>query len=96
MLVRNTVCEAPKFKLHPIVAEKSDELGAHSMIPPKVMLIHNIRSFYHYPVQDLKTFEMNEKYSVMCENDDLKPKPKYLEAKGLTHLGFLPKKFQVK
>lgn len=96
MLVRNTACEAPKFKCHPAIAEKSDPMGTHSMIPPKVLLMHDVRTFYHCPIQDLGTFEMNEAYSTMCENGVLKEEHTHLETKGLTHLGFMPKVFEEK
>lgn len=95
-VVHIMVCEAPKFKLHLVVAEKSDPLGAHSSIPLKVLLVYDIRSFYHYPIQDLRTYEMNEAYTTMCDNRVLKPKHKHLEMKGLTHLGFMLKNFEVK
>ena len=38
MLVRNKVYEAPKFKLHLDIVEKEDPMGAHSMIPPNVLM----------------------------------------------------------
>lgn len=73
MLIRNTMCKALKFKLHPTIVEKTDPMGAHFMIPPKVLLIHDIRTFYHYPIQDLRTFEMNEAYDTPCEGGNVKP-----------------------
>lgn len=50
MLVRNTIFEAPKFKLHLAVVEKSDLMGVHLMILPKALLVHDVRSFYHCPI----------------------------------------------
>ena len=87
------MCEAPKFKLHPSIAEKEDPMGAHSMILPNVLMIHNVRTFYYCPIQDLRTFEMNEAYKALCDGEILKPKHQNLEAKGLTHIRYTPKKF---
>lgn len=71
-------------------------MGAHSMIPLKVLLVHDVRSFYHCPIQDLRTLEMDEAYLAMYDNRALNPEHKHLEEKGLTHLGFMPKNFEVK
>ena len=93
MLVRNTVSEAPKFKLHPAIAEKEDSMGIHSLIPPKVLLIHYMRTFYHYPIQDLGTFKMNEAYDALCDGGKVKPKLQHLGTKGLMHMRHMPKNF---
>ena len=90
------VCESPKIQLHTTIEEKEYPIGAHLMIPPKVLMIHDIRIFYYFPIQDPKKFEMNEAYDSLCDKEHLKPKHQYLEAKGLTHIRDMPKKFQMK
>ena len=79
--------------MHLDIAEKEDPMGAHSMIPPNVLMIHDMRTFYHCPIQDLGTFKMNEAYKALCDGENLKPKHQHLEAKGLTHIRYMPKKF---
>ena len=59
ILVRNDVYEEPKFKLHLVIVEEKDPMGAHSQIPPKVLLIHDIQTFCHCSSQELGRFELN-------------------------------------
>lgn len=96
MLIRNIVSIAPKFKLHHYIAEKVDLMGAHYQIPPKVLLIHDIRTFYHCPIQDLRTFEMSEAFDALYEDRDLKPQHQHREIKGLTHVRHMLRDFQMK
>ena len=60
MLVKNVACNGPKFKLHPTIAKQKDPMGSYLAIPPKELLINDIRSFYHCTIQELGMFEMNE------------------------------------
>ena len=90
------MCEAPKFKLNPTIVEKEDPMCALSLIPPKALLIHDVRTFYHYLIQYFRKFEMNETYDALCDRDKLKPEHQYLETKGLTHISLMPKNFQIK
>lgn len=72
MLVKISDCLRPKFKLYPMIAEEKDPQGAHSCIPHKVLLIHNVRSFYHCSIKELGNFELDQAYGALCENDVLK------------------------
>ena len=78
------------------IAEEKDPKGAHSEIPPKVLLIHDVRSFYHYSIQEFGNFELDQAFSVFCENGALEPKHKHLEVNGLTHILYMPRNIQVK
>lgn len=93
MLVRGVDYEAPNFKLSPTIVEMLDLVGAQSQILPKVLLVHNIRSYYKCSIQELGTHEMNEALSELCVNGILKPKHQHLEAKGLTHISHMPRNF---
>ena len=86
MLVRNTVYEALKFKLHPKIKEKTYPMGTHSQIPKMVLLISDIHTFYHCSIQELGTLELNQAYEAMCLDENLILEHKYLEVKGLTHV----------
>ena len=96
MLIRNVVCEAPKFKLHSVIVEKTDPMGAHSQSLEKVLLINYIHTFYHYLIQELGTLELNQAYEAMCMDGNLKLEHKHLEVKGLTYVLCMPKNFQIK
>lgn len=96
MLVRNIVYPDPKFKLCPVIVGELDLVGAHSQIPPKVLLIHDVRSFYHFSIQELGTLEPNQVYEALCVDKNLKTKHTHLEVKGLTHILHMPKNFQIK
>ena len=89
MFIRSAICDAPKFKLHPIIVEKMDPMGAHSQILEKVLLINDIHTFYHCSIQEIGTLEINQAYDVMCVDGILQSKHKYLEVKGLTHVLYM-------
>lgn len=95
MLVKNAICKTPKFKLYPAISEEKDPKGTHLDIPPKVLLIHDVRTFYHFSIQELVHFEIDQAYNVLCENGALKPEHKHLEVKGLTHIHHMPRNFQM-
>lgn len=48
MLIQGVDCKAPTLKLSPEVVEALDPASVQSHIPPKVLLIHDILSFYHH------------------------------------------------
>lgn len=96
MLIKNASYIPPKFKLYPVIAEEKDSQGALSTISPKVLLIHDVRSFYHYSIQELGNFELDQAYNALCENEVLKLEQKHLEVKSLTHIIHMPRKFWIK
>ena len=95
-MVHGVVCKSPMFKLSPTIAKILDPARVQSQILHKVLLVHDIHSFYHCSIQDLRTLEMNELFDKLCVDGILKPKHKHLEDKGLTHIPHLPRNFQVK
>ena len=78
MLVKNVLCEEPKFKLYLETTKEKDPMGGYSSIPPKVLLVNYIRSFYHSIIQKLGRFEMNKVYNALCDNGILKHGHRYL------------------
>ena len=66
MLVKGVEWKAPNFKLVPIVAESLDPHGAQSQIPPKVLLINDIRIHFKCIVQEIGTLEMDSALREMC------------------------------
>ena len=60
MLVRGVEWKASNFKLASAIVESLDPNGALSQIPPKVLLMNDIREFFHCSIQELGTLEMDE------------------------------------
>ena len=96
MLVKGVEWKAPNFKIVPTVAESLDPYGAQSQIPPKVLLMNDIRTHSMCTIQELGTLEMDNALAEMCVDEALKPTHKHLETKGLTHILHLPSNFLVK
>ena len=96
MLVKGVEWKAPNFKLVPAIAESLDPHGAQSRIPPKVLLINDIRTHFKCTFKEIGTLEMDNALAEMSVDGTLKPKFKHLETKGLTHIPHLSQNFQVK
>ena len=96
MLVKGVEWRAPNFKLVPVGAESLDPNGAQSQIPPKVLLINDIRTHFKYTIQEIRTLEMDNALAEMSVDGTLELEFKHLETKGLTHILHLPQNFQVK
>ena len=62
----------PNFRLIPEVAYKNDPAGTLSMIPPKVIMIQDIRKCYNCKVGGVGDMETRQSYDRLCENGVLK------------------------
>ena len=60
MLVRGVEWNAPDFKLTPAIAESLDPSGAQSQIPPKVLLINDIRTHFKCVIQEIGNLQMDD------------------------------------
>ena len=96
MLVKGVEWKVPNFKLVPTIAESLDPNGAQSQIPPKVLLINDIRTHFKCTIQDIGTLDMDNSLAELCVDGTLKPEHKHLETKGLTHILHFSMKLQVK
>ena len=96
ILVRGVECKKSNFKLVPAIAESLDPNGAQSQIPPKVLLINDIRSHFKCSIQELGNLEIDNALGEMSIDGTLKLEHKHLETKGLTHISLFPRKFQIK
>ena len=96
MLVKGVEWKAPNFKIFPTIAESLDPHSAQSQLPPKVLLINDIRPHVKCTVQEIGMLEMGNSLAEMCVDGALKPEHKHLETKGLTHIPHFPRNFQVK
>ena len=54
------------------VAYKDDPIGALSMIPPKVVMIQDVRKCYNCKVGSIGDLELKEAYGRLCDNGKLK------------------------
>ena len=90
MLVKGVEWRAPNFNLVPTAIESLDPHGAQSQIPPKVLLINDIRAHSKFTIQEIGTLEMDNALAEICVDGVLKPEFKHLETKGLTHILYLP------
>ena len=54
------------------------------MIPPKVVMVQNIRKCYNYKVGGIGDMEIHQAYDKLCESRVLKEEFKTVERKGLT------------
>ena len=96
MLVKGVEWKAPNFKIVPGIAQSLDPLDAQLQIPPKVLLINDIRTHFRCTIQEIGMLEMDNSLTEMCVDGVLKPEFKHLETKGLTHIPHLPQNFQIK
>ena len=67
------------------MAYKDDPTRFLSMIPPKVVMIQDVRKFYNCKIVSIGDLELREAYDRLCENGNLKDEYKIIEHKGLTH-----------
>lgn len=93
MLVKGVEWKAMNFKLVPAVAEALYPNGAQFQIPPKILLINDIRTHFKCSIQEIGTLEMDSSLEEMCVDGSLKPEHKHLETKGLTHITHLTRIF---
>ena len=88
-LISNEVKQL-EFKAIPEVAYKNDPVGALSMIPPKVVMIQDVRKCYNCKVGSVGDMELRDAYDKLCDNGVLKEEYNIVEKKGLTRaLDFL-------
>ena len=82
-LVSNEV-KQPDFHPIPEVAYKNDPAGALSIIPPKVVMVQDVRKCYNCKIGAIGDMEIIQAYDRLCENGVLKEEYKFAEMKGLT------------
>lgn len=82
-LIRNEL-KQPNFKAILEVAYKNDPASALSVIPPKVIMIQDVRKCYNCKVRGVGDLELREAYNRLCENGALKEEFNIVEKKGLT------------
>ena len=72
-LVSNEV-KQPKFRPIPKVAYKNDPVSVLSIIPPKVVMVQDMRKCYNYKIGAIGDLEIFQAYDKLCDNRILKDK----------------------
>ena len=72
-LVSNEV-KQPEFRPIPKVAYKNDPTGMLSIIPPKVVMVQDVRKCYNYKIVSIGDLEIFQAYDKLCDNGILKEK----------------------
>ena len=80
-MINNDVCDAPKFKAITKIAYKGDPVGALSSIPPKVLMMNDVRNFYICNIEEIRDLEIRKTYAKLCSNGVLKDEFKIIEKK---------------
>lgn len=93
-LIRNDVRQPPFWAILEI-AYKGDPFGALSMIPPKVLMIQDVRCCYNGKVREVGNMDIRGAYSKMCDNGFLREENKIVKQKGLTCSLDFPQMFKI-
>lgn len=83
-LVMSDTYPPPKFYAIPNIVVKGDSMGVLSSILPKVIMTHDVISFYMCKVGEVRDYEIREAYEKLCDEGTLKDEFKIVERKGLT------------
>ena len=70
-------------------------MGVLSLIPPKVIMIHDVRSCYMCKIKEVGDYEIREAYEKLCNEVILKEEFKIVERKELSHALELKKNFKI-
>ena len=66
-----------------------------SLIPPELLMIHDLRSHYMCKIREIEDFKIRVSYEKLCKNKGLKVEHKQVDQKGLRHALKFPKVFKV-
>ena len=91
----STEVKQPEFKPIPKVAYKNDPTSALSIIPPKVVMVQDVRKYYNCKVGGIEDMEIREVYNKLCDNRVLKEEYNIVEKKGLAHALEFPTVFKI-
>ena len=83
-LVSNQVKQPDFFPILE-VSYKNDPVSALSIIPPKVVIVQDVKRCYNYKIGAIGDMEIRESFDKLCVNRVLKDEYKIVETKGLTH-----------
>lgn len=94
-IIRNDQESSPNFRNLVNIETPIDDIGELPSIPPRVLTIQDIRSWYQCKIGEIKYYEIRETYDKLCIDGVLKDEFKIIADKGRTRpLGF-PKVFKI-
>lgn len=73
------------------IETSTDNIGALSSIPPRVLTVQDITSCYQYKIGEIGHFEIRTAYEKLCIDEILKDEFKIIVDKGFTHALDFPK-----
>lgn len=85
----------PKFRPIPEVAYKNDPTSALSIIPPKVVMVQDVRKCYNFKFGTIGDLEIFQAYDKLCANKIFKDEFQIVEKKGSTHALVYPTGFKI-
>lgn len=94
-LVKSDSCPPPKFHAILDISMKGDSMGVLSLIPPKVIMMHDVGSYYMCTIGEIGDYEIREAYDKLCNGGIMKDELKFVERKGLTCALEFSKNFKV-
>ena len=71
-LVKSDTYPPPEFHAILEIVLKGESMGMLSLITPKVIIIHDVRSFYMYETREVGDYEIKEAYEKLCNEGTLK------------------------
>ena len=81
-LISNDVRQPP-FQAIPKIIYKWDQYCTLSMMPPKVLMIQDVRCCYTGKIGEVGDMEIRDAYKKLCDNGVLREEYKIVERKGL-------------
>lgn len=94
-LIRNEAVKPPKFRAYLEIASKGDAFCALSSIPPRIIMIHDVRSCYICKIGETGDFEIRNVYDRLCIDGKLKDEHKHIVEARITRALDFPKFFKV-
>lgn len=68
LIVRAKFTKA-KFKPHPKIVVQTDNMGAFSSIPNKLLLTEDVRAYIHYKIGEVGDFKTIVAYQQICDTN---------------------------
>ena len=70
-------------------------MSALSSIPPKVIMIHDVRRYYMCNIGEVRDYDIREAFENLCNEAIFKDEFKFVERKGLNHALEFPTNFKI-
>ena len=85
----------PPFRAIPDIVYKGYPSSALSMIPPKNLMIQDVRCCYTGKIREVGDMEIRDAYKKLCDNRVLREEYKIIEHKGLNRAPDFPQVFKI-